>query len=121
MYYPSLASAPPASNVGRMALTRPLLASPEAAEELPHVADQEVGDLHSGEVAAFVELRPMGHGALGIHHTPEALRRRVRALQETVSIAAARPQAYLFSLSITARAARGTSAGIFGSASYQAR
>jgi hypothetical protein len=47
------------------------LASPEAAEELPHVGDQEVGDFHSGEVAAFVELRPMGHGALGVHHTPE--------------------------------------------------
>ena len=47
------------------------LASPEAAEELPHVADQEVRDFHSGEVSAFVELRPMGHGALGVHHTPE--------------------------------------------------
>jgi len=26
--------------------------SPEAAEELPHVVDQEVGDFYSGEVSA---------------------------------------------------------------------
>ncbi len=35
------------------------LASPEAAEERPHVTDQEVGFLHGSEVAAAVELGPL--------------------------------------------------------------
>jgi hypothetical protein len=44
--------------------------SPEAAEELPHVADQEVGDFHSGEVPAPVELRPVLDLVVGVHHRP---------------------------------------------------
>ncbi len=42
-------------------------ASAELAEEFPHVADQEVGCFHRGEVAAAAELGPMHHvvGALG--------------------------------------------------------
>ena len=42
--------------------------SPEAAEELPHVADQEIGDFHSGEVPAPVELRPVLDLVVGVHH-----------------------------------------------------
>jgi hypothetical protein len=36
----------------------------KAAEELPHVADQQIERLHGGEVAAGVELRPVHDVAL---------------------------------------------------------
>src|SRR5262249_11987864 len=36
-----------------------LVASAELAEELPHIADQQVGCFHGGEVAAAAELGPV--------------------------------------------------------------
>src|SRR5262247_825764 len=48
-----------------------LLASPQGAEELAHVADQQVGDLHGGEVAATVELRPVDDGVGPFGEAPD--------------------------------------------------
>src|SRR3712207_2665343 len=44
--------------------------SPERAEELAHVADEQVRGLHGGEVAAAVELGPVLDLVLGVHHLP---------------------------------------------------
>ena len=46
-------------------------ASAELAEEFPHVADQEVGCFHRGEVAAAVELGPMHHVVVALGEGPD--------------------------------------------------
>src|SRR5215204_6577827 len=64
-----------------IALKRPVLcgrnevvppgASAELVEEFPHVADQEIGCLHRGEVAAAVELGPMHHVVVALGEGPD--------------------------------------------------
>jgi hypothetical protein len=49
---------------------KPGQASPEPAEKLPDVADEQARGLHGGKVAAAVELRPVRDLVLGVHHLP---------------------------------------------------
>ena len=46
-------------------------ASAELAEEFPHVADQEVGCFHRGEVAAAAELGPMHDVVVALGEGPD--------------------------------------------------
>ena len=43
----------------------------ETAEVRAHIANQQIWDLHRGEVTTAVELRPVRHLVLGVHHTPD--------------------------------------------------
>jgi hypothetical protein len=46
-------------------------ASADLAEEFPHVADQEVGCFHGGEVAAAAELGPVHHVVVAVGEGPD--------------------------------------------------
>src|ERR671911_726590 len=43
---------------------------PELAEELAHVADEQIGRFHRREVSALLELREMNDLALRVHEAP---------------------------------------------------
>jgi hypothetical protein len=45
--------------------------SAELAEELPHIADQQVGCLHGGEVTAAAELGPVHHVVVAFGEGPD--------------------------------------------------
>ncbi len=64
------------SGGGRLLHSRPPAAaatgaSAELAEEFPHVADQEVGCFHCGEVAAAAELGPLHHVVVALGEGPD--------------------------------------------------